>query len=76
MTKNGEKWPLNRVFRLFRKTMSSLFWKWCKVKIPMVLYEKNLVLKLWSKMPSASEILVFFEGPLSGPRQFLITESL
>ena len=57
MTKNGQKWPKNRVFGLFKKIRSLVLsginvkrkFLWF-INILRKLHAKNLVLKLYSKM--------------------------
>ena len=36
MTKNGQKWPKNMVFGLFKKIIISFVWNLCKIKVLMV----------------------------------------
>ena len=63
MNRNGEKWPKNRVFGLFKKIISLIFTRIC-VKWKF-LWFINILQKIWfssysQKFFSANEISVFF----------------
>ena len=43
MTKNGQKWPQNKIFGLFEKSSISFVWNWCKTKVVMVPKDSILI---------------------------------